>query len=233
MSASTSRLPAVLLLGALSTAVLLSASCGCGGGSVGPPSPATGSPPAVEYNPDYRYDWYEEPDYDPSYRDTDRSRRWASDWDSEFSRERWCLAQNFVETMDHERVIMGAEYNMEDWGRLYFLPARPANAPVSQGLAYAVYAIPSYGFDEFRTHLQLYWQELLTPLSDVWVGVRVYSHDQSWWDWSHPDATMRFDLQSLWQYQAPDSRATLYVAVVVGGDQQAILEGLVLRESRW
>lgn len=233
MSATKIRLPAVLLLGMLSTAVLLSASCGCGGGSVGPPSPTVGSPPAVEYNPDFRYDWYEEPEYDPYYVDTEPSRRWASDRDAEFSRERWCLAQNYVETMDHERVVKGVDYDMEDWGRLYFLPVRPADAAVSQGLAYAVYAIPSYEFDEFRTHLQLYWQELWTEYSDVWVGVRVYSHGESWWEWSHPDATMRFDLNSLWQYQASDSRATLYVAVVVGGDRQAILEGLVLRESRW
>ncbi|GEM_PF-3287753 len=233
MSATRIRLPAVLLLGALSTAVLLSASCGCGGGSVGPPSPTTGSPPSVEYNPDYRYDWYEEPEYYSDYRGTETFPRQVSDWDSEFTRERWCLAQSFVETMDHVRVAKGADIDMEDWGRLYYLPVRPEDAAVSQGLAYAVYAIPSYGFDEFRTHLQLYWRELWTSYGDVWVGVRVFGHDESWWEWSHPDATMRFDLNSLWQYQAPDSRETIYVAVVVGGEQQAILEGLVLRESRW
>lgn len=223
------RLPLLSVVLVALITMLFSASCGCGSGSsaVGPAAPNYDS---YVSDPVTSKPWSPRDDYyDPVYRD-------VSIYQSDILHTRWSIASHFIEEIGFNRVERGGADNIEDWGRLAFLPydrVGPARLPAD--MAYAVYGFKTYEFSDdlvYPVYIELDWYDEPNP-NDVWIGAHTDQTGESRWIWTQPFHDMTVQLSPLWLFRSPDRYQTVYVAVVVTGGAPCVLEEVRLRQYRY
>lgn len=247
---TVSRVGLVLIIAAT---VAFSASCGCGGGSSGPPAPNQG-----RYYPDnyHSYDYYPTEYYpranyynrDYYFHSDDRKYvNWA--WHPpinssreilysvhELLQERWLTGAGYLEHVEHNRIRKGLGTELDHWSLLTFMPdCEPFSEPDAAGVARAVYAISSGGLEQGEVYLELGWEAPPEFLDTCWIGVYRHGETSGIWNWFHPNEDMRISLSPIWQYRNDDFDGRISIAVVVAGYQTCVLKEVALREyaNRW
>lgn len=219
---------AVMLLGA----VLSSASCGCGGGSAGPPRPDDGYYPPPEYwNHDWHPgdSWYGDGWYDDVWFDGGSRKNVQRELESPFEIELWLTGASYLQEAEHNLVQPAAGSSMEHFGLLNFTPRAPGGfpqGPLVLDCAYAIYRLSSRNFGA-PALLRLDWESAPQP-ANCWLGVRRYAHGRWWWDWYAPDARNQALLRYLDDYRADDRAQSMYVTVLVSGSEPCVLSGIGL-----
>jgi hypothetical protein len=211
--------------------MLFSASCGCGSGSsaVGPTGPGdsytvTDPMDDVNYYPRWR---------DDNYYPVDRS---TSTYESEILYSRWSIASHFIEEIGYHRVERLGSDNIDDWGKLEFLPHnREGIQRLPDDMAYAVYGFKTYNFSDenhYPVYVELDWW-YQPSAADVWVGAHTYENGNSHWIWAQPYSDMSVQLNPLWLFQSRDPNRSVYIAVVVTGGAPCTLQEVRLRQYRY
>jgi hypothetical protein len=223
------RLSFLAVVGIAMITMLFSAGCGCSSGSAGTSTPEGTGTISDPVGGSTSYPVWRSDNYYPTNRDT-------SIYQSEILYSRWSIASHYVEEIGFNRVNRIGADNIEDWGKLEFLPYnREGNQRLPADMAYAVYSFNTYNFSDdtyYPVYVELdWWQQ--PSAADVWIGVHTYENGSSRWAWAQPYSDMSVQLNPLWQFQTDDPSRHVYVAVVVTGGESSVLQEVRLRQYRY
>ena len=220
----------------LLSTVLLSASCGCGGGS-SVTTPDTGYDRGNYYDPPTRI-YYPNP-YGRSRKTTDwrYKQKWSKKVCCErparvrFIRERWIAAAGYLPGSENRNVSSGSLNSPTDWRSLRYTPhCGSACLPDNTAAACAMYALSTDTLGDNEVFLELAWEDAPADPETCWVALHRPGGGEEGWNWFKPGEEMRIALTPVSQYQHETVDKQVYLAVVLTGSTPATLRKVALRE---
>jgi len=220
----------------LLASVLLSASCGCGGGKSSITSPTTDN----TYKPDYPSKTYYRSD-DPWRWTNDISKCRDDKWSRKLYcelparamllRERWIAAAGYLMEAEHRNVTAGAVDTPTDWRSLVMKPRCSRDClPDNFGAASVIYAISTDTLGDNEVYLELTWESEPRDPDTCWVAVHLPGEGDEAWNWFKPGEEMRVALTPVAQYRHDTLDEKVYIAVALTGTDSAVLRKVALCE---